>query len=106
MSVTNNDTERLPPIHPGEILWEEFMVPLGLTKYRLAKETGITPLAVSEIIRGKRSITAATALRFGKFFGTTPEMWLNLQALHDVRAERAKLADELERIRTIDLVAV
>jgi len=72
--------ERLPTVHPGEILFEEFMEPLAISQYRLAKDIHVTPIRISQIIRGKRSITADTALRLGKYFNMTPQFWLNMQA--------------------------
>jgi addiction module HigA family antidote len=71
--------ERIEPIHPGEILQEDFLIPMNITAYKLAKETFIDQTRISEIIRGKRSITIDTALRFAKFFGTTPEYWINFR---------------------------
>ena len=71
--------KKIPNIHPGEILEEEFLLPLKITAYRLAKETGIPQTRISQIIKGNRSITADTAIRFSKFFGTTPQFWLGLQ---------------------------
>lgn len=72
-------------IHPGEILRTEFMEPLGLTAYRLAKELHVPPPRINDVVRGKRSITADTAIRLGKFFGTSAQMWLNLQNDFDLR---------------------
>jgi|AntRauTorckE5430_2_1112549.scaffolds.fasta_scaffold53652_2 addiction module HigA family antidote len=72
-------------IHPGEILREEYLEPLQLTAYRLAKDIGVPQTRISEILKERRSITADTALRFGKYFGTTPEFWLNMQGYYDLR---------------------
>lgn len=72
-------------LHPGEILREEYLEPLKLTAYRLAKDIGVPQTRISTILKGKRSITADTALRFAKYFGTTPEFWLNLQTSYDLR---------------------
>src|SRR5438876_11705044 len=96
-------TEQLGAIHPGEILREEFLEPLGLTAYRLAKGTGMTESAVGDILHGRRSITAATALRLSRFLGCSPEFWLNLQASYDLDAAREQLADRLESIEPLDL---
>lgn len=79
--------EKLHNIHPGEVLKEEFLVPLNISAYRLAKDINIPQTRISEIIHGKRSITADTAIRFSKFFGTTAEFWLNLQNLYDLEEE-------------------
>src|SRR5947207_11634772 len=96
-------TGRLGAIHPGEILREEFLEPLGLTAYRLAKGTGMTESAVGDILHGRRSITAATALRLARFLGCSPEFWLNLQAAYDLEAAREQLADRLGSIEPLDL---
>jgi addiction module HigA family antidote len=86
---------KTPPIHPGEILYEEFLKPLGLSQYRLAKETSVPPRRINEIVRGTRSITADTALRLARFFGTSERFWLNLQTRHDLEAEKARLGRRL-----------
>lgn len=75
----------LDPIHPGEILLEEFMKPLGVSINKLARDIDVPPGRISEIVNGKRAVTADTALRLGRFFGVSPEIWLNLQADHDLR---------------------
>ncbi|HVO75157.1 MAG TPA: HigA family addiction module antitoxin, partial [Ignavibacteriaceae bacterium] len=82
--------KRLPNIHPGEVLFEEFLQPLNVTAYRLAKETKIAQTRISEIIKKKRRITADTALRFSKFFGNSPEFWLGLQNDFDLEEEKYK----------------
>lgn len=74
----------IPPIHPGEILQTEFLEPLGISQYRLAKNIRVTPRRINEIVQGKRSITADTAIRFGLYFGTSPDFWLNLQNRFDL----------------------
>ena len=102
MSVSQTTTEyRLDNIHPGEILREEFLVPLNITAYRLAKETGIPQTRVSEIIHKRRSITADTALRFSKFFGTTATFWLNLQIHYDIEETERKIKGDLDRINRL-----
>ena len=90
--------EKLPNIHPGEVLEEEFLKPLELSAYRLAKETKIPQTRVSEIIKGRRRITADTALRLAKFFGSTPQFWLGLQNDYDLEESRKCLDKELEGI--------
>ena len=85
------------PIHPGEILQEEFLVPLKITQYRLAKDTSVPPRRINEIVRGQRSITADTALRLARYFGTSERFWLNLQARFDLETERDRLGKRLER---------
>ena len=91
--------EKLPNIHPGEILKEEFLVPMNISAYRLAKEINIPQTRISEIIHGNRSITADTAIRFSRFFGTTAEFWLNLQNLYDLEEEENKHAPEFDAIK-------
>ncbi len=94
--------EKIPNIHPGEILKEEFLKGFNITAYRLAKETKIPPTRISEILKGRRRITADTALRLAKFFGTTPDFWLGLQVEYDLREEKALKAREIESIRNIE----
>jgi antitoxin HigA-1 len=89
--------KKLIPIHPGEILLEEFLKPLGLTQYRLAKSLSVPPRRINEIVQGKRAITADTALRLGRFFGNSERFWLNLQIAYDLERERDNLADRLPR---------
>src|SRR5687767_5623608 len=84
-------------ITPGEILHEEFLKPMGITQYRLAKDIGVPPRRINEIVKGLRAITADTALRLGKYFGMTPEFWLNLQTHYDLEQEQQRLAGRLEK---------
>ncbi|MCP5045671.1 MAG: HigA family addiction module antidote protein [bacterium] len=91
---------KIPNIHPGEILLEDFLKPMNITAYRLAKETRIDQTRISEIIKGKRSISIDTALRFSKFFGNSPEFWINIQSHYDLEEKRQGLAEELSQIRT------
>ena len=93
--------QQLAPVHPGEILAEEFMQPLGVTQYRLAKETEVPPRRINEIVQGHRAITADTALRLAKFFGTSEMFWLNLQARYDLDVQRAKLGSRLSSVRSL-----
>lgn len=94
----------LAPIHPGEHL-AEFLDEYGVTAYRLAKDTHIPPDRVSKIMHGKRGITADTALRLGRYFGTEPQFWLNLQALYDLETARDKVGQEVEQeIRPLTVV--
>jgi len=90
---------RLRNIHPGGILLEEFLKPMGISAYRLAKDTKISQTRISDTIRGRRRITADTALRFSTFFGTTSRFWLGLQDDFDLEEQKILLADELSRIR-------
>jgi len=89
--------KRLPPIHPGEVLREEFLLPLGLTQYRLAKGLKVPPRRINEIVHGTRAVSADTALRLARFFGTSDRFWLNLQAAYDLDVERDRLGDRLRR---------
>jgi addiction module HigA family antidote len=90
---------KIPNIHPGEILSEEFLKPMGISAYRLSKGTNIDQTRISEIARGKRSITADTALRLAKFFGNSPEFWLNLQARYDLEEKKREMEKDLKRIK-------
>lgn len=87
----------LANITPGEVLAEEFLKPMGVTQYRLAKDIGVPPRRINEIVKGQRAITADTALRLGRYFGTTPEFWLNLQTHYDLEQVEERLAGRLER---------
>ena len=86
----------IPPIHPGEILLEEFLEPLGLSQYRLAKDISVAPRRINEIVHGKRAITADTALRLSRYFGTTDRFWLNLQTRYALELEKDRLGRRLE----------
>jgi addiction module HigA family antidote len=86
----------LPPIHPGEILREEFLLPLGISQYRLAKEIGVSPRRINEIVHGKRAISADTALRLSRYFGMSERFWINLQGRYDIEVEKDLLADRLD----------
>jgi antitoxin HigA-1 len=89
---------RLPNIHPGDVLREDFLGPMGISAYRLAKDTGMSQTQVGEILRGARSVTAATALRLSAYFGTSAKLWLNLQAAYDLEEVTEKIKDELAAI--------
>jgi addiction module HigA family antidote len=91
--------EKLPNIHPGEILQEEFLVPLSITPYRLAKETKIPQTRISEIIKGNRRITADTALRLSQYFGNSAKFWLGLQDDFDIETELDEKREELNHIK-------
>jgi antitoxin HigA-1 len=93
----NMASKKLPPIHPGEILLEEYLIPMGISQYRLAKEISVSARRINEIVHGKRSITADTALRLARFFKTTELFWVNLQIRFDMEIEKDKLADRLDR---------
>ncbi len=85
------------PIYPGEILWEDFLKPMGITKYRLAKSIGVSPRRIGEIISGKRAITADTALRLARFFDTDAQSWMNLQTHYDLVCTEEKIGARLAR---------
>ncbi len=91
------EEELLPPIHPGEILSEDLMKPLGLSQNKLAEELGVDPGRINQIVAGRRGITADTALRLARYFGTTPEFWMNLQARYDLEVAKDKIAMEIEK---------
>ena len=93
--------QKLAPVHPGEVLLEEFLTPLGVSQYRLAKDTSVPPRRINEIVRGMRGITADTALRLARYFGTTERFWLNLQAHYDLEVEKERLGDRLALISTV-----
>lgn len=90
-------TRRLRPLHPGEVLLHDFLQPLRLTQYRLARGLSVPPRRINEIVHGKRAITADTALRLARFFGTSERFWLNLQTAYDLDVERDRLATRLPR---------
>jgi addiction module HigA family antidote len=88
----------IAPIHPGEVLMEEFLEPLGVTQHRLAVQIGVPPRRINEIVHGKRRATADTALRLARYFGTTDRFWLNLQTRFDIEIEKDNLGAALEAI--------
>ena len=88
---------RQSPVHPGEILKEEFIDPMGITQYRLAKDIGVSARRINEIVMGKRSITADTALRLGFYFKTSPNFWMNLQSGYDLETERDRSEEQIKR---------
>ena len=94
--------KKLPNIHPGEVLMEEFLKPLGISSYRLSKEIGIPQTRISEITKGRRRITADTALRLSKFFGNSPKFWLGLQDDYDIEEEQQLIAKELNTIKNFN----
>jgi addiction module HigA family antidote len=89
--------KKLAPVHAGEILLEEFLLPMGISQYRLAKDINVPPRRINEIVHGKRAISADTALRLSRYFGTSERFWLNLQAQFDLDVERDRLGDRLAR---------
>jgi len=91
----------MAPVHPGEILLEEFLQPLGVSQYRLAKEIDVPARRINEIVHGQRRISADTALRLARFFGTSERFWLNLQARYDLELEKDRLGDSLDGIHPL-----
>ncbi len=89
--------ERLPPIHPGEVLLEDFIKPLGLSQYRVARDIGVPPLRISQIVNGKRSITADTAMRLARYFGTSADVWLRLQARYDLEVAELENGERIKQ---------
>ncbi len=91
------EMKKIPPIHPGEILLEEFLKPMNISQYKLAKDISVSARRINEIVQGKRSITANTALRLGRYFSISPQFWTNLQTHYDLEVESDKLAGQLEQ---------
>lgn len=91
----------MTPIHPGEVLLEEFLLPMDVTQHRLAVSIGVPPRRINEIVHGKRRISADTALRLSRYFGTTELFWLNLQTRYDLETERDRLGPTLQEIRPL-----
>jgi antitoxin HigA-1 len=100
-----NNEKLLPPIHPGKILMEEFLEPMGISQYRLAKDISVPPRRINEIVHGKRAITPDTALRLSRFFGLSERFWVNLQARYDLEKEKDRLRDRLDKEVQIYAVA-
>ena len=96
---------KIPLVHPGEILMEEFLTPMGISQYRLSRDISVPPRRINEIVHGTRSVTADTALRLGRYFGVSPQFWLNLQSHFDLEKERDRLGDRLEQeVQTSDML--
>jgi addiction module HigA family antidote len=90
--------EILSPIHPGEVLAEDFMKPLGLSQYRLAKDIGVSPIRISQIINGQRAITVDTAMRLGRYFGTSAAVWMRMQVRYDLEVAEKELKGRIDRV--------
>ena len=88
--------QRLPPIHPGEILLEEFLKPMGISQYRLAKDISVPPRRINEIVHGKRAVSPNTALRLSRYFGLSERFWINLQGRYNLEVEKDRLKDRLD----------
>ncbi len=89
--------KRMRPIHPGEVLLEEFLRPMNISQYRLAKDVSVPPRRINEIVHGKRAVTADTALRLSRYFSTSERFWMNLQARYDIESEKDRLGTSLDR---------
>ena len=98
-------TDKLPPVHPGEILMEDFLKEMGITQQKLAVSIGVPPRRINEIVHGKRAVTADTALRLAKFFEMSPQFWLGLQAQYDLDVAEDKILSEIERIQPVHAVS-
>ncbi|TVU82096.1 HigA family addiction module antidote protein [Corynebacterium aurimucosum] len=98
-------TDKLPPVHPGEILMKDFLKGMGFTQHKLAVSIGVPPRRINEIVHGKRAVTADTALRLAKFFEMSPQFWLGLQAQYDLDVAEDKILSEIERIQLVQAVS-
>ena len=98
-------TDKLPPVHPGEILMEDFLKGMGITQHKLAVSIGVPPRRINEIVHGKRAVTADTALRLAKFFEMSPQFWLGLQAQYDLDGAEDRIRSEIERIQPVQAVS-
>jgi addiction module HigA family antidote len=96
--TTTDASERLAPVHPGQVLQEDFLDGFGITQHRLAVAIGVPPRRINEIVHGKRGITADTALRLGRYFGTSAQFWLNLQTRYDLDLAEDRVADQIAAI--------
>ena len=96
-----SETPLMDPIHPGEILAEEYLAPLGVTQHRLAVAIGVPPRRINEIVHGTRRISADTALRLARYFGTSERFWINLQSRYDIEVERDRIGPALAEIRPL-----
>ena len=104
-SSTTTDADRIDPIHPGEVLMDDFIEGFGITQNKLATAIGVPPRRINEIVHGKRGITADTAVRLAKYFGTSAELWMNLQSHYELRLERRALREQLDSIVPLQPVA-
>jgi addiction module HigA family antidote len=96
-----NEVSKLAPVHPGEVLMEDFIAPLGITQHKVAVAIGVPPRRINEIVHGKRRISADTALRLSRYFGTTDLFWINLQNRYDLEVEKDNLGDALDSIQPL-----
>ena len=103
MSNSSAATERWDPVHPGEVLMEDFIEGFGITQNKLAVSIGVPPRRINEIVHGKRAITADTALRLGRYFGIDPQFWLNLQAHYELELARDRVSDQIAAITPLEV---
>ena len=96
-------TDRIEPIHPGEVLMEDFIEGFGITQNKLAVSIGVPPRRINEIVHGKRAITADTALRLGRYFGVEPQFWLNLQSRYELELAEERVADQVAEIKPLQV---
>ena len=101
MLNSSTTTDRIEPIHPGEILMEDFIEGFGITQNKLAVAIGVPPRRINEIVHGKRGISADTAVRLARYFGTSAEFWMNLQSHYELRLERRALREQIEAIQPL-----
>ncbi len=101
MSNSSTTTEKWAPVHPGEVLMEDFIKGFGITQNKLAVSIGVPPRRINEVVHGQRRITADTALRLGRYFGMNPQFWINLQSHYDLEVEKDALGDALDRIQPL-----
>lgn len=102
-SSTTTETDLIAPIHPGEVLMEDFIEGFGITQNKLAVSIGVPPRRINEIVHGKRGITADTAIRLARYFGTSEELWMNLQSNYELRLERRALQDTIATITPLEV---
>ena len=102
-SSTTTESDLIEPIHPGEVLMEDFIEGFGITQNRLAVSIGVPPRRINEIVHGKRGITAGTAIRLARYFGTSEELWMNLQSNYELRLERRVLRDKVAAITPLEV---
>ncbi|WP_347030681.1 HigA family addiction module antitoxin [Brevibacterium paucivorans] len=102
-SSTTTDTDAIEPIHPGEILMVDFIEGFGITQHKLAVSIGVPPRRINEIVHGKRGITADTAIRLARYFGTTDEFWMNLQSNYELRLGRLALRHQVAEIKPLEV---
>lgn len=103
MSNSPTTTEKWDPVHPGEVLMEDFIEGFGITQNKLAVSIGVPPRRINEIVHGKRAITADTALRLGRYFGIDPQFWLNLQAHYELELARDRVSDQIAAIKPLEV---